>query len=152
MTLPLDHITQITLPTQLTDTQQRLLVKYTRSPRSLLREEWPLALAAFDLLNAGRVLCGAETLTFQRFYLRVIDEAHATNFIEGLLAAHSVGWMEANLPTLPLKEKHYETKHRPFTCVCIHHCRSVRNGERERPATAGNQTSTRLRSLTPRVA
>lgn len=90
MTLPLDHITQITLPAQLTDAQQRLLVKYARLPRSLARAEWPQALAAFDLLHEGRVLCGAEMLSFQRFYLRAIDEPHATSFLEELLAAPDV--------------------------------------------------------------
>jgi len=50
------QVTQIILPALLTDEQRRLLVKYARLPRSLTRAEWGLALAAFDLLHAGRVI------------------------------------------------------------------------------------------------
>ncbi len=83
-------VTEIVLPAQLTDEQRRLLVKYARLPRSVTRAEWRLALAAFDLLHAGRVTWGSETLTFQAFYLRSIDAAHATPFIEELLRTADV--------------------------------------------------------------
>jgi len=63
---------------------------YARLPRSLTRAEWGPALAAFDLLHAGRVTSDGETLTFQAFYLRRIDAAHATPLIEELLAATDV--------------------------------------------------------------
>jgi len=46
-----DQITRIILPARLAGDQQRLLIKYLRLPRSLSREEWARALAAFDLLH-----------------------------------------------------------------------------------------------------
>ncbi|MBI1930834.1 hypothetical protein HYR99_42125 [Candidatus Poribacteria bacterium] len=84
------QITQIILPTQLTDEQRRLMVKYVRLPRSVTGAEWGLALATFDQLHGGRVTLGIETLTFQAFYLRFIDNAHATPFIEEVLAASDI--------------------------------------------------------------
>ena len=84
------EITRILLPEKLADEQSRLLVKYARLPRSLTREEWPLALTAFDLLHAGRVLVGSESLTFQMFYLRHIDALHATSFLEQLVRSDAL--------------------------------------------------------------
>jgi hypothetical protein len=55
-------VTGITLPAQMTDEHQRLLVKYARLPRSVTRVEWIRALAAFDLLHGGRLTLGSETL------------------------------------------------------------------------------------------
>ena len=68
MNTPLDQIMQITLPVQMTDEQQRLLMKYARLPRSLARAEWVQALAAFDLLHAGRVSWSGKVMTFQEFH------------------------------------------------------------------------------------
>jgi hypothetical protein len=90
MTSSLSPITQIFLPVQLTETQQQLLIKYLRLPRTLNRAEWIQALATFDLLHTGRVLCGNERLTFQEFYLRVIDAVFATAFIETILKTSDV--------------------------------------------------------------
>jgi len=96
-------VTQIVVPAQLTDEQRRLLVKYVRLPRSVTRAEWVQALAAFDLLHAGRVTWGSETLTFQAFYLRCIDTVHATVFVEELLTT-----TDAEVDGAQLAEKYWK--------------------------------------------
>ncbi len=97
MTPPLHQVTQITLPAQMTDEHQRLLVKYARLPRSITRAEWVQALAAFDLLHVGRLKWGDDAMTFQAFYLRVVDAIHATTLIEELLTATDVETMGPRL-------------------------------------------------------
>lgn len=83
-------ITGVLLPPQLTEEHRRAIVKYGTRPRLLTRQEWPLALAAFDLLHSGYVILNDETLTFQACYLRWIDEPYATPFIHELLKAADI--------------------------------------------------------------
>jgi hypothetical protein len=88
--MEMPRVRQIRLPAQMTDEQRRLMVRYARLPRSVTRAEWAPALAAFDLLHAGRVTLGRGTMTFQTFYLHHIDAEHATPFIEETLGAADV--------------------------------------------------------------
>lgn len=83
-------ITGVLFPPQLTEAHRRAIVKYATLPRSLTRQEWPLALAAFDLLHSGNVILNNKTMTFQAFYVRWIDEPYATPFLHELLKAADI--------------------------------------------------------------
>jgi hypothetical protein len=138
MTSHPDQVTQIILPTRLTDEQQRLLTKYLRLPRSLSRDEWALALAAFDLLHEGRVQLGAEMMTFQRFYLRTIDDLHATAFIDKLLTAAHVEaeggqlteehWREINAVLTARGVLRATAEERALLVYCLYWWRSFSKG------------------------
>jgi hypothetical protein len=138
MTSHPDKITQIILPARLTDEQQRLLIKYLRLPRSLSRDEWARALAAFDLLHEGRVQWGVEMMTFQRFYLRTIDEPHATAFIDQLLAAADIEaeggqliekhWREINAGLAALGVLGATAEERALLVYCLYWWRSFGKG------------------------
>ncbi|MGH9845225.1 MAG: hypothetical protein ACREEM_41440 [Blastocatellia bacterium] len=133
-----DQITRIILPARLTDDQQRLLVKYLRLPRSLSRQEWAQALAAFDLLHEGRVQCGDETMTFQQFYPRAIDSLHANAFIDELLGATDAGiagkhltekyWREINTGLAALGVVGATAEERALLVYCLYWWRSFCKG------------------------
>ncbi len=133
-----DQITRIILPARLADDQQRLLIKYLRLPRSLSREEWARALAAFDLLHEGRVQWGDETMTLQQFYLRTIDSLHANAIIDELLAAADAEiagrrltekyWREINAGLAALGVTGATTEERALLVYCLYWWRSFCKG------------------------
>ena len=80
----------IRLNPQLTDEQQRVILKHLRRPRSLSRAEWTMALAGFDALSSCRVVREGESQTFRQFYEDVVDRPHASALIAELLAVDDV--------------------------------------------------------------
>ncbi|MGH9842217.1 MAG: hypothetical protein ACREEM_25985 [Blastocatellia bacterium] len=77
---------EIHLNPRLTQAHQAAILKYSRNPRALQKDEWVTALAAFDLLSACRVVREGKSQTFAQFYEEFVDRSYATAFLSDLLA------------------------------------------------------------------
>jgi hypothetical protein len=80
----------IYLNPQLTDEQQRLVIKYIERPSALSRAEWLDALLAFDLLRTSVVTHEGQTMTFGAFYERFVDAPFAERFLTELMRQDDV--------------------------------------------------------------
>lgn len=80
----------IHLNPNLTAKQQQVVLKYLRNPRTLSRDEWTIALTAFDTLNSCRVVQEGKSQTFAQFYEDVVDHPYASALIAELLTMDDV--------------------------------------------------------------
>lgn len=80
----------IHLNPNLTAKQQQLVLKYLRNPRTLSRDEWTIALTAFDTLSSCRVVQEGKSQTFAQFYEDAVDHPYASALISELLAMDDV--------------------------------------------------------------
>jgi len=76
---------KIYLNPELTARHIELALKYLSRPASVVGEEWPIALGAFDLLRSSIVNYKETTYTFTEFYTEVVDHQYADAFIVELL-------------------------------------------------------------------
>src|SRR2546428_10883075 len=80
----------IHLHPRLTATDQAIILKYLLNPRALSKDDWAVALAAFDLLSACRIEQNGKKRTFAQFYEDVFDRPHASVLIGELLTIEDV--------------------------------------------------------------
>jgi hypothetical protein len=80
----------IHLHPRLTATDQAIILKYLLNPRALSKDDWAVALAAFDLLSACRIEQSGKKRTFAQFYEDVFDRPHASALIGELLTMEDV--------------------------------------------------------------
>jgi len=78
--------TTLRLPTDFTDGQQRLILKYLVEGRQALNQaEWRLILDGFDLLHQALIVTQEKTLTFRQVYQEQVDCPFADLYLAELL-------------------------------------------------------------------
>lgn len=77
---------QIELNSQLTQSERAVITRYLTQYGQLSAQEWQLALRAFDLLGDSTVTVNERRETFSAIYARLVEQKHADDFIDQLLA------------------------------------------------------------------
>ncbi len=77
---------QIGLNPQLTKDERAAIVRYLTQHGRLSALEWLTALRAFELLDDSTVTVGEQREAFSAIYARLVEQKHADDFIEQLLA------------------------------------------------------------------
>jgi hypothetical protein len=81
---------RIELNPQLTKAERAAIVRYLTQHGQLSAQEWLVALRAFDLLGNSTAVVGERQETFSTIYAQLVEQKHADDFIEQLLALESV--------------------------------------------------------------
>ena len=74
----------IKLPQKMTKVHQIIVEKYLIDSRQLTKNQWRVALEAFDLLATATAQKGTQVHTFRTLYRLLIDKAYATSFLREL--------------------------------------------------------------------
>ena len=77
---------QIELNPHLTQAERAVIARYLTRYGRLSAGEWQLALRAFDRLGDSTARVGERRETFSAIYARLVEQQHADDFIEQLLA------------------------------------------------------------------
>jgi len=80
----------ISLNSQLHQEHQRVLLRYLRDERTLLRHDWVKLVEAVDALNASVVAVDGREMAFRQFYERLIDAQYADPFLQNLVTLNDV--------------------------------------------------------------
>ncbi len=72
-------------PADLTARHREVIARYADDPMRLSAQDWPLLIAAFNLLRRAVVVVNVETsFTFARIYRQIVEERYAEHFINAL--------------------------------------------------------------------
>jgi hypothetical protein len=85
-----NRMLRIELNPQLTEAERAAIVRYLIQHGRLSAQEWLVALRAFDLLGDSTVTVGEQREAFCAIYARLVEQKHADNFIEQLLALEDI--------------------------------------------------------------
>jgi hypothetical protein len=81
---------RILLPAEFQDIHRRATLAWVRRGHEFSREEWQVAIRAFDLLKEAAVVTQQDILPFPAVYYRYVDKPHADAFIQTLLNADEI--------------------------------------------------------------
>jgi hypothetical protein len=81
---------RILLPAEFQDIHRRAALAWVRRGHEFSREEWQVAIRAFDLLKEAAVVTQQDILPFPAVYYRYVDKPHADTFIQTLLKADEI--------------------------------------------------------------
>lgn len=81
---------RILLPAEFQDIHRRAVLAWVRRGHEFNREEWQVAIRAFDLLKEAAAVTSEGILPFPAVYYRYVDKPYADTFIHTLLNADEV--------------------------------------------------------------
>ena len=81
---------RILLTAEFQDIHRRTALAWVRRGHEFSREEWQVAIRAFDLLKEAAVVTQQDILPFPAVYYRYVDKPHADAFIQTLLKADEI--------------------------------------------------------------
>jgi len=120
---------RILLPAEFQDIHRRAALAWVRRGHEFSREEWQVAIRAFDLLKEAAVVTQQDILPFPAVYYRYVDKPHADAFIQTLLNADEIepsgvqAWAEVaeGIPQ-QLRLVGLVPAHQPSTRLLIAYC------------------------------
>ncbi len=120
---------RILLPAEFQDIHRRAALAWVRRGHEFSRDEWRVAVRAFDLLKEAAVVTPRGILPFPAVYYHHVDEPHAGAFIQTLLDADEVesagvrAWAEVarHIP-LGLRQAGLAPSHQPAARLLVAYC------------------------------
>ena len=120
---------RILLPAEFQDIHRQAALAWVRRGHEFSREEWQVAIRAFDLLKEAAVVTQQDILPFPAVYYRYVDKPHADAFIQTLLNADEIessgvqAWAEVaeGIPQ-QLRLVGLAPAHQPSTRLLIAYC------------------------------
>lgn len=120
---------RILLPAEFQDVHRRAALAWVRRGHEFNRDEWQIAIRAFDLLKEAAVVTQQGILPFPAVYYRHVDESHADAFIQTLLEADEVepagvqAWAKVARSISPrLRQVGLAPSHQPAARLLVAYC------------------------------